>query len=245
VVVEKSAAQFVAGRIIARQGDLLRVQGAGDGPSIAARVAEIYRLSGGEHELRPGDLGICGLTRERWVGCRVESVSGTQYAVTEADGESHRLARVNVLLPNELTALNLQRHFARAAARNRFVREARQAGVPRAPADWRPRPHERLLAARAGQWYSARLRELGRERVYVIWQADERVTELGRAELLPEPPYVFTPHRGNYVLARPSSPADPWETVRVEAVLSAERLLVANVNEERRDVALEDVVPLG
>jgi hypothetical protein len=245
VLVEKSAAQFVAGRVIAREGDTLRVQGAGDGPSMAARVAEIYRLPGGEHEMHPGDLGICGLAQERWVGCRVESVTAKELVVTGADGESHRLARVNVLVPNELTALNLQRHFARASARIRFLREAKQAGVARAPADWRPRPHERLLAARAGRWYSARLRELGRERVYVIWQADERVTELPRAELLPEPPYAFTPHRGSYVLVRPSSPADPWETVRVEAVPSSERLMVVNVNEERREVALGDVVPLG
>ena len=245
VVVEQHAAQFVAGRVIARQGDMLRVQGAGEGPSLAARVAEIYRLPGGEQKLRPGDLAICGLERERWVGCRVESVSGAEFVVTDADGESHRLSRTNVLVPNELTALNLQRHFARAAVRNRFLREARQAGGPRAPADWRPRPHERLLAARAGRWYSAKLRELGKERVYVTWQADERVTELSRADLVPQPPYDFAPHRGSYVLARPSSPADPWETVRVEAALSTERLLVVNVNEERREVTLGDVVPLG
>jgi hypothetical protein len=245
VVVEKHAAQFVAGRVIARQGDTLRVQGADEAPSLGARVGEIYRLPGGEQKIHPGDLAICGVERERWVGCRVESVSGTEIVATDADGESHRLQRANVLVPNELTVLNLQRHFARAAVRDRFLHEARQAGAPRAPADWRPRPRERLLAARGGRWYSAKLRELGKARVYVIWRADERVTELSRADLIPEPPYDFAPHRGSYVLARPSSPADPWETVRIEAVLSTERLLVVNVNEERRDVALGDVVPLG
>ncbi len=245
VVVEKNAAQFVAGRVIARQGDMLRVQGADEGPSLGARLAEVYRLPGGEQKVRPGDLAICGLEQKRWVGCRVESVSGTEFVVTDAEGDSHRLPLGNVLAPNELTALNLQRLFARAAVRSRFLREARKAGAPRMPPDWRPRPHERLLAARTGRWYSAKLRELGKERVYVIWQADERVTELSRADLIPEPPYDFTPPRGDDVLARPSSPADPWETVRVESVLSTERLLVVNVNEERREVALGDVVPLG
>jgi hypothetical protein len=244
VVVEKTAAQFVTGRVIARQGDTLRVQGAGDGPSIAARAAEVYRLPS-RFSAHPGDLAICGLGSDRWVGCRIESVSTGQLVVTDVDEHGHRVSPADVLAPNELTGLNLQRYFARATERRRFLREAEQAGVPRPPAEWRPRPHERVLGARAGRWYSGKLREVGSERVYVVWQADERVAELGRAELVPEPPYEFSPHRGSFVLARPLSPADPWERVRVEAVLSSERLQVVNVNEERRDLSVGDVIPLG
>ncbi len=245
VVVEQSAAQFVAGRVLGRQGDLVRIQTAGDGPSIAARLAEIYRLPGGRHAMHPGDFGICGVGGTRWVGCRVDRVTGSELSLVEADGTTHRLAPAAVVSPNELTTLNLQHHFARGAERRRFLREAEQAGLPRSPPEWRPRPRERILGARGGGWYSARLRELGKERVYVVWQADERVTELSRTEVLPEPPYAFMPHRGEYVLARPSSPAEPWETVRVEAVLSTEHLLVAGIDGERRQVPVSDVVPLG
>ncbi len=245
IVVEQSAAQFVAGRVIGRQGDMVRIQGTKEGPSITVRIPEVYRLPGGKHPMHPGDLGICRLDGARWVGCRVEAVNGNELGVAEPDGSTHRLPATAVLWPNELTALNLQHYFARGAERRRFLREAERAGPPRPPPDWRPHPRERILGARAGCWYSAKLRELGKERVYVVWQADERVTELSRADLLPEPPYAFIPHRGSYVLARPSSPAEPWETVRVEAVLSPEHLVVAGLDGERHQVTVGDVVPLG
>jgi hypothetical protein len=244
VVVETSAAQFVVGRVIAHDGDRLRVQAALTGTSMDTRAAEVYRLNAGR-PTRSGQLAICRVSAEHWIACRTEAVTPDELLISEATGEQHRVRPSDALVPTELTLLNLERHFARAEDARKFLRGTDGAGLPRIPSEWRPRLFARVLASINGRWYSVRVRELGHERVYVAWQADERVTEVPRAALVPEPPYDFVARRGTYVLARPSSPALPWEVSCIEGILAPDRVSVRNATGDRRDLSTGDLVPLA
>ncbi|MFC1641832.1 hypothetical protein ACFL5O_03960 [Myxococcota bacterium] len=245
VVVEKSAAQFVVGRVVARQGAMLELQGIGDGPAISVRSSDVYRLPGHGQALARDELGICGTDSHRWVGCRVRSVAAEELVVVDSNGLQYRVKPAQVLVPSELTLLNLKHHFARGERRQRFVQDLARAGAPRAPPAWRARPGERVLALRGGHWYSARVHELGKKRIDVEWLANGRVTELPREELIPEPPYEFVPRRGVHCLTRPLSVAEAWEGVRIQTVVSTETVLVVRLNGQSREVAVHDLVPLG
>jgi hypothetical protein len=243
VVVETSAAQFLAARVVAREAESLRVQAAVTGTSLEVRAIEVYRLKG-RHPTSSGQLGICRVSAEHWVACRTETATAEALVIAEATGEQHRIPPADALLPSELTLLNLERHFARAEDTRKFLREAAGAGRPRTPAEWRPRLFARVLACINGRWYSVHVRELASDRVYVAWQADQRLTEVPRADLVPEPPYDFVARRGSYVLTRPSSSALPWDTSRIEGIQAADRVAIRNATGERRELSTGDLVPL-
>lgn len=241
VVIESAAAEFFEGRVTEADSDRLRVQRLGDGESLSVSAADAYRLPSTTTPA-PG-LAICKSGDAGWVACRVESIGGARVRAHDVRDRPLELATEHVLTPNAVTELNLRHAFARSRRHADFERAVTRAGRPRPPAGWRPGPRERVLASDGTGWYSARIRELEDERVHVVWKADERVTELPRGEVVPEPPYRRTPARGQIVLVRPRVAAGPWAPVRVVATSGS--IVVEDADGSRRTVAARDVVPLG
>jgi hypothetical protein len=64
------------------------------------------------------------------------------------------------------------------------------------------------------------------------------------AELLPEPPQATQPARGDFVLVRPASPAEPWRTLRVLSATDRE-FRVGGPGSDERVVSLRDLLPLS
>jgi hypothetical protein len=243
VVIEQTAAVFFEGRVLAVGGQGLRVQATSNGDALSVAHSDVYRLSGARREQRVGHFAICGRAPSEWVGCRIERVEGSQVRVVDAQGQSALLAAERVLSPTPVTELNLRRYFERVQERVTFARAAERAGTPRAPANWKPSAHERVLARNGAHWYSARVRELDDEDVTVLWEFDERPAELTLSDLVPAPPYVSGLKRGDFVLVRPELQSHAWAASKVVARNGAE-LEVVDINGARQSVSAREVVPL-
>jgi ribosomal protein L24 len=243
VVVEQAAAQFYEGQVLEVMEDRLRVQTIEGQQSKTVALPDVYRLPPPPGALQPSELAICSPAERRWLPCRVQRTDAAIVIVADAEGKSHRLQRERVIVPTAVTALNLRRHFERAQRRAQFVAAVKSAGRPKIPRGWRPAPRERVLGYRGVGWYSATIHELDDDALYVKWTADGRVTELRSENVIPEPPHEPGPQRGHYALARPLTPAKPWQPVRVHSV-KGDVVVVSDADGARQSLPSRDLVPL-
>jgi hypothetical protein len=243
VVVEAAAARFFEAQVLEVKGDQLRVQSAELRESVLVSASDVYRLPAPSREVHPGDPAICNATAGTWVACQVLAVDAHGIDVQLLEGDRRRLDRTVVLAPTDLTAMNLRRSFERSSARAAFRTAVMRAGRPHAPAGWKPSPRQRVLGLRDPVWYSATIHEIDDDQIFVRWDVDGRISELGPSDVAPEPPYEPPPAHGQYVLVRPPASGQPWKPVRIESV-DADVWVVVDVDGERRTVAARDLVPL-
>ncbi|HWA75030.1 MAG TPA: hypothetical protein VG937_21975 [Polyangiaceae bacterium] len=243
VVVEPRAAEFFEGRVLSVNGERLRVEPLGGGEPLSVSRADVYPLSGAPSALSPGQFAICRNSATP-SGCRVEQVSNDRVHVTLLSQSKLSLAPSSVLSPSASTELNLRQAFARNTARLEFERDAARAALPVSPPGFLPALHARVLVHRAGGWYSGVVHELREKVAYVAFAPDSVREQVPRSELLPEPPYATQPTRGDFVLVRPDSPAEPWRTLRVLGTSERDFRVGAPGNDERV-VSIRDLVPLA
>ena len=243
VVVEQTAAVFFEGRVLSVDGERLRVQTTNAGETLQVSTSDAYALTRAGREPRSSGFAICGTLPAEWQACQVVRREGATMHVLDAKGQALAVPRDRVLSPTPVTELNLRRHFQRLGERKSFVQALERAGRPAAPHGWKPNLHERVLGRHEGAWFSAIVSDVEDETAEVRWQADDRVSELGFEQLIPEPPYSAPLKRGDFVLARPAQVSQAWAPVKVVAVTGSE-LETVNVNGERRRVGTREVVPL-
>jgi hypothetical protein len=244
VVAEQSGAEFFEGRVLAADGDHLRVQAVGGNDSLNVLASDVYRLPPTEHEFSPKQLAICG--RETgWVPCRVTNVTGTTLRANDALGVAFDVARDHVLTPSALTELNLKRHFSRSEAELAFKHSAERAGEPRPEPNWRPGLHERVLVKRGPDWFTGYVRELSEDGAEVTLSAIVRSVVVPLGALAADPPSSFVNElrHGDFVLVRPDTASDPWPRWQVRAVNGAEIKLVDGAG-STRSASVREVVPL-
>lgn len=243
VVVEPRAAEFFEGRVLSVNADRFRVELARGGDPVSVSRADVYVLSAARPPLKAGQLAVCK-QGELWGGCRIERIEGDRFEITTVDGKAGSSSRAWVLTPSASTELNLKQAFARGAARLEFERGAELAGAPTAPASFMPSLHGRVVVRRAGGWYSGTIQELHERYAYVAFAPDGVREQVPLSELVPEAPHSNQPARGDFVLVRPPSPAEPWRTLRVLAATDRE-FRVGGPGSEERLVSLRDLLPLS
>ncbi|MBN2197013.1 MAG: hypothetical protein JW751_29685 [Polyangiaceae bacterium] len=245
VVVEVHAGEFVEGTVTANDGGRLRVQATVGGEILDLGEGDALRPGEGGTKISEGAYAVCGIGEARWVACRVVSIDGDQAAIALAGDAPQRIPSRRVVVPGELTRLNIERHFGRTEARAAYRQALRVAGPPPIDSAWRPRPEERLIVRRGEEWVSARVAELERERVLVRCVGEDRAVEFPYADVRPAPPYPVAPWTGGFVLVRPAAEARPWEAMRVASFAEDEAAVVVDEHGDRSTRALRDLVPLG
>ncbi|MEB2313519.1 MAG: hypothetical protein OZ921_03430 [Sorangiineae bacterium] len=246
IVVEQRAAEFVEGRVIGSTPEgKLRVQLGGVDETQLVSAADVYRLPPEPAHLGAGDLAICESGDATWVPCRVQSVSGAGgIEAVGPGGERIDVRPSRVLAPTPLTLLNLRRRFERESARSAFLQAARRAGSPTPPSGWRPSAQARVLVRRGEDWYSGEVRELDGDTVHLVWSGGERVSEVARSALVPEPPTALPIRAGSFVLVRPVSIQGAWERWKVVSS-SEDAWVIVDADGERRSASARDLLPLG
>lgn len=243
VVVEPRAAEFFEGRVLSVSAERLRVEVLAGGEPLSVSRADVYLLSDARGALKVGQFAIC-MDAASWIGCRVEQVSRDQLGVALLAKGKVTIAKGLALTPSASTELNLKQAFARSAERREFEQSAEHAAGPVSPPGFVPTLHGRVLVRRAGGWYSGVIQELREKFAYVAFAPDSVREQVSRRDLLPEPPYPAQPTRGDFVLVRPASPAEPWRTLRVLGA-SARDFRVGAPGNDERVVSVRDLVPLG
>ncbi len=242
-VVEERAGEFYEARVVGVEGDQLHLQRVRGGPSTTLSSHEVYRLPSLAVPV-PEQFLVCSPEAAQWVPCRTTRVTDTTVTAVDPRGTEFSVPRERVVVPGRLTTLNIERRFADSKRDAQFLTEASRSGPPRVDPDWSPGPHEHVIVQRDEGWFSARVHELEKDRVHVRWDSDHRVTEVPRGRVVPEGPYATDPVLGGFVLARPHSPAEPWELLRVRLLVEEHSVVVENARGERRTLPLRDVVPL-
>ena len=244
VVAEQSAAQFFEGRVLAADGDRLRLQALGGSDSMNVVASDVYRLPPTARELSVNMLAICG-RGEAWLPCRLTKISGNALQARSANGEQFDLTRDHLLVPSALTELNLKRHFARSEAEQAFARAAERAGDPRPEPGWRPALRERLLVKVGAEWFTGYVRELDSETAVVTLSSAQRSVTVPLSALSAEPPSSFVNElrRGDFVLLRPETPSQPWPRMQVRALNDAE-LKLGDGSVALKSATVRDVIPL-
>jgi len=243
VVVEATAAEFFEARVLQATKESLRVAPA-EGEPISVAPGDVYRLPQAAGRFDVGAFAICNL-EDAWVGCRIESRAPTGFVVSTTTGKRAELSSRALLQPSAVTELNLRNRFARAAARAAFLEAVARAGAPAAPPGYRPVPRARVVAKREGGWYTAVVEAVDRDGASVTFSADAWNTRVGLADLVPEPTSANpAPARGDFVLLRPSSPAEPWAPARVLGMVD-DAIKVTNVEGTERLVSVRDVLTLA
>jgi len=242
VIVERTAGNFTEATVLEEQGEHLRLQSADGSQSLRVSKTSVYPLSPATTESMPGQFAICAVQRLVWKGCKVLSAQANQIAVVTAQADQYRLGPNEVLRASELTRMNVKETFAKAEARSRFLHELSLAGVPLAPAGWRPSPRERVIAKRENDWYAARVHEIEEDGVRVSWQDNATTQKVANDELIPEPPYPSHLTRGQFGLMRPRVESEPWVYVKVRA--SSDSYKVEDIKGDVSHVGHTALVPL-
>lgn len=244
VLVEPAAAEFFEGRVLAVQGDQLRVQAAGGSDSRKAVASDVYRLPPEPRPLTLQAFVICE-REEAWLPCRVQKLTGDSVTLSLATGEVFELPRARVLLPSALTELNLRRYFARKEGEVSFAHSALLAGNPRPEPGWHPSLHERLLVRLGTDWFTGYVRELGDETAVLALSGGQSSATVALSALSAEPPSTFTAElrHGDFVLLRPATASAPWARWQVRAVDGPEIKLVDAAGAQR-SASVRDIVPL-
>lgn len=244
VVAEQSAAQFFEGRVLAVQGDRLRLQAMGGNDSLNVVASDVYRLPAPPREFTANALAICG-RGDAWLPCRLSGASGRELQASTATGETFVVTRERVLVPTALTELNLKRYFTRIAAEQAFLHAAERAGDPRSEPNWRPALRERLLVKVGADWFTGYVRELDSDTATVALSSPQRSATVPLAALSAEPPSSFVNElrRGDFVLYRPETPSQPWARMQVRAVNDAE-LKLGDASGIVKTATVREVVPL-
>jgi len=217
VIVERTAGNFIEATVLEEQGEHLRLQSADGSQSLRVSKTSVYSLSPPTTESMPGQFAICAVQRLVWKGCKVLSAQANQIAVVTAQSDQYRLGPGEVLRASELTRMNVEQTFAKAEERAHFLHELSSAGVPLAPAGWRPSARERVIAKRGNDWYAARVHEIEEDGVRVSWQDNATTEKVANDEIIPEPPYPTHLTRGQFALMRPRVESEPWVYVKVRA----------------------------
>jgi hypothetical protein len=245
VVVEKTAAHFFQGRVLATEGGLLHVQAADGTDALSVPAGDVYRLPPPARTLTPGAFAICGRSGA-WIACRIEHADDTTVSALDAAGVEIELTPASVILPSPLSELNLKRYFARHEAELDFARSAANAGDPRPEPGWHPALRERLLARLGADWFTAYVKELGDDGAVVALSAAQKTATVPLSALAAEPPSSFAAelHRGDFVLTRPDSQSEPWLRRQVRATNGPE-LKLSDAAGAVKSALARDVVPLG
>lgn len=245
VVVEQAAAQFFEARVLSVDADHLRLQALGGNDSLNAVAGDVYRLPPAPRELTVNMLAICG-RGEAWLPCRLTKISGNALEAHTASGEPFELTRDRLLVPSALTELNLKRYFVRSESEQAFAQAAERAGEPRPEPGWRPSLHERLLVKLGAQWFTGYVHSIDGDTAEVSpFSASQRAASVPVSTLSPEPPSSFVNElrRGDFVLFRPESPAQPWPRMQVRAVNESDLKLVDAAGTVK-SATVRDVIPL-
>jgi hypothetical protein len=244
VVAEQSAAEFFEGRVLAVDGERLRLQAFGGSDSLNVAASDVYRLPPAAHDLTVNMLAICG-RGDAWLPCRLSKISGNALQARSASGELFDLTRDRLLTPSALTELNLKRYFARSESEHAFARAAERAGDPRPEPSWRPALRERLLVKLGEQWFTGYVRSLDADTAEISLSSAQRTATVALSALSAEPPSSFVGElrRGDFVLLRPESPALPWPRMQVRALNDAE-LKLADAAGTLKSATVRDVIPL-
>ena len=241
VVVEAEAAEFFEARVLEVTADRAKVQLLG-GDSRSVAQSDMYRIDVPAAP-KPGQLGICRVAPSEWLACRVLTVGSDLEVSVVGKGPKH-LAPSEIIAPTSVTELNIRRQFERSKDREGLTHDLSLAGAPRAPDAWKPNPREQVLARIEHAWFSGSVIELGKRELRIQLSQGSRSTELPRADVIPAPPYLPPPRRGEFALARPFSPSDAWVAVRVESAVESE-IVVRDATGARRSLTPADLVPLG
>jgi len=244
VVAEQAAAAFFEGRVLAVDGERLRLQAFGGSDSLNVAASDVYRLPPAPRELTVNMLAICG-RGEAWLPCRLSKISGNALQAHTANGELFDLTRDRLLTPSALTELNLKRYFARSESEQAFARAAERAGEPRPEPSWRPALRERLLVKLGEQWFTGYVRSIDSDTAEISLSSAQRTATVALSALSAEPPSSFVGElrRGDFVLLRPESPALPWPRMQVRALNDAELKLVDAAGSVK-SATVRDVIPL-
>jgi hypothetical protein len=244
VVFEVMAAEFREGRVLEANAGRLRIEPAEGGDSLWTASSDVY-VFGEASAPSPGDFAICRTGPRVWASCRIRSSEQSRFEVELTDERRLSLERDGVLAARPVTVLNIKRHFTRVAERRAFSQSLSRAGEPRRPPAWVPGPHARVMARLEGKWYQAKIHEYDDETPRVRLPLDARVTEFRLEDLAPDLPYdTKAVKRGDFVLIRPSGPAEPFRAAEVRS-LGDKEFRVADGDGNLRTVSARDVVPLG
>lgn len=235
VVVERTAAEFFEGRVLAVAGATLKVQTTDEGDPVVVAQSDAYRVTASAEKVDSGTLGICSDRPTHWSACRVEAVDAAGVRVVLDSGAALVLAPSRVLKASAVTALNIRKAFDRSDAIQRFERAASNAGEPRRPVGWSPEAHEPVIARRGSQWFNAHVASmLGDGGVRILFEGADRAETVAPSSVVPIPPYPVTVTRGDFALVRPESATEPWSRVRVEGVGPEEAIVVGSDGARRR-----------
>jgi hypothetical protein len=236
VVVEASAGDFFEGRVLEIDDRKVKVQTLTGDDLREVGLGDVYRISGAKWRREALPYGICNVGNGRWEGCQIVSGDGERSKVVTLAGKEQEVAGAEILLPTDVTALNLELRFTSAEARGRFEGQARAAGVPVRPSGWRPSHRERVLARRGEHWASARVESEADAGVGVLWEEQGRVTTLPSNEVVPLPPYTAAPPitLGGFALMDPEISGEDWVPVKIVSLTETDALVVNADGKEQR-----------
>ncbi len=241
VVVEVEAAKFFEARVLGVDKQQVKVERSTFAGPLQVSLADVYRVPSASPLAHGGQLGICR-SGQGWRACRVETLSPPDLVVRFLDGQSERLAPRDTITASASTELNLRRAFLRAREQADFAAEAGQAGEPTAPLGFHAVPGLRVVAKRAsGRWHSGSVESVGRDGVRVVFEPGNLKETLDASRLVPDPLAAAGLASGDFVLFRPTSPAEAWPVGRVRGVTDRQ-VRVGSGDGSERVIGLRDVL---
>jgi hypothetical protein len=198
--------------------------------------------AGSDPQVVVGDFVFARFGSNAWPGAQVTSVApgaiGVKYA---SDGTAATVTPEKILKAPPAVAPEIQKQLAQTE----FLNKAKASGRPRAPATYKAKVGDTVVAEWITQsWFSGKVKTLKADKATVEWADGSRPTEVAVDKLVPAPDPVKAkaPKAGQFVLARPES-GNRWSYAEVSQV-DGSRVQIKLPDGKTRTVAPVDCIGL-
>lgn len=169
-----------------------------------ADAVDVYALpkTGAKADVKPGDIVVAYRRDSYWPGAEVKSVNGDVIEVQViADGDTLNVPNEKTVKINSAAAAEFKQYAQEVA----FLKAAKD-GRPRPPADYKPKPGQRVVAEWTDKtWYIGDVVSASSRKASIKWPTSFPQSQLTLDKVLPYPAPAASPKANDFLIVRQDS----------------------------------------
>lgn len=243
VVYKFSRQGYVEGKVEKIEGSRYEIKYGTSTQKVESVDVHALPKAGEKVNVQAGDVVVARLRESYWPGGIVKSVSPDVIEVEVIEnGNMMSSPHEKIIKVSPSSAAE----FKTYAEEKGFLKDA-QSKRPKAPAGYKPKPGERVVAEwSANAWWVGEVVSVTGEKVKLKWPASFPESELTLEKIVPFPKSAATvlPKEGDFVLVRPADDKSQWQYAQVTGA-SGQSAEAKFANGKTRSIKADEYIALN
>lgn len=218
VVYKFSKQGYVEGKVEKIEGSRYEIKYGTSTNKVESVDVHALPKAGEKASIQAGDVVVTRVRDAYWPGSIVKSVSPDVIEIEVIEnGNSMSVPHEKVIKVSPSSAAEFKKYAGEVG----FMKDAKSKR-PKAPAGYRPKPGERVVAEwSAGAWWVGEVVSVSGDKAKLKWPASFPESELAFDKVMPYPKAATSttlPKQGDFVLVRPADDKGQWHYAQVTSV---------------------------